>query len=136
MFTWKMMFAIVLLACSNAWAVQDVQTGQRVWFAEPADGAVVSSPFKVKFEVAGMKVMPAGDVVRDAGHHHLLIDCVPVEAGKMMPYDATHIHYGFGETETTVALAPGTHTLTVQFARGDHKSFGEAMSKTITVTVK
>jgi hypothetical protein len=133
---WKSLIVLSALAVSNAYAVQDVRPDQTVWFAEPADGAVVSSTFKVKFAVAGMKVMPSGDVVKDAGHHHLLIDCVPVDAGNIMPYDATHMHFGFGETESIVTLAPGIHTLTVQFANGDHKSFGPAMSKTITVTVR
>ncbi len=132
----KLLIVLSALAVSNAHAVQEVRPDQTVWFAEPADGAVVNSTFKVRFAVAGMTVMPAGDIVKDTGHHHLMIDCVPVDAGNIMPYDATHIHYAFGQTESTVTLAPGTHTLTVQFANGDHKSFGPAMSKTITVTVK
>ena len=136
MMVWKLIFAVGMIAASNAFAVQDVSPEQCVWFAEPADGAVVTSPFKVKFAVDGMTVMPAGDVVKDAGHHHLIINSVPIEAGKIVPYDATHTHFGFAQTETTLTLPPGSYTLTAQFANGDHKSFGPAMSKTIRVTVK
>ena len=35
-----------------------------------------------------------------------------------------------------VKLAPGTYKLTAQFANGAHQSYGAAMSRTITVTVK
>jgi hypothetical protein len=136
MICWKSLLAIGMIAASNAFAVQDVRPDQCVWFAEPADGAVVASPFKVKFMVDNMTVMPAGDVVKDAGHHHLIINSAPIDAGKIVPYDATHMHFGFGQTETTLTLPAGTYTLTAQFANGDHKSFGPAMSKTIRVTVR
>jgi hypothetical protein len=132
----KLLFLTVSFAASTAYAVQDVRPGQSVWFVEPADGAVVSSPFQVKFAVAGMNVMPSGDIVKDAGHHHLLINRPPIDAGKMVPYDANNIHFGFGQTETMVTLPPGNYTVTLQFADGAHKSFGPAMSKTINVTVK
>jgi hypothetical protein len=133
----KSLFCMIAMAWSiQALAVQDVGPDQRVWFVEPSDGAVVSSPFVVRFGVAGMTVMPSGDVVKDAGHHHLVINGGPIDANKLIPYDATHMHFGFGQTETTLNLPPGTYTLTSQFANGNHKSFGPAMSKTITVIVR
>ncbi|MFL6709562.1 MAG: DUF4399 domain-containing protein [Massilia sp.] len=109
---------------------------QAVRFVEPADGATVSSPFKVKFAVDGMEVRPAGDMASNTGHHHLLINANPIKAGEAVPADATHIHYGKGQTETEVTLPPGNYTLTMQFANGLHQSYGEPMAKTIKVTVK
>ncbi|WP_296000017.1 DUF4399 domain-containing protein [Rugamonas sp.] len=109
---------------------------QSVSFVEPADGAVVSSPFKVKFAVSGMDVKPAGEIVAKSGHHHLLINAEPVKAGESVPFDATHLHFGKGQTETDVTLPPGAYTLTMQFANGAHQSYGPEMSKTIKVTVK
>ena len=109
---------------------------QSVSFVEPADGAVVSSPFKVKFAVNGMEVKPAGDMTANTGHHHLLINAAPIKAGEVVPADATHIHFGKGQTETEVTLPPGSYTLTMQFANGLHQSYGPDMSKTIKVTVK
>ena len=50
--------------------------------------------------------------------------------------DKTHIHYGKGQTETTIELAKGKHTLTMQFANGAHLSYGKALSTTITVEVE
>jgi hypothetical protein len=107
-----------------------------ITIVEPADGATVSSPFKMRFAVQGMTVAPAGDVVANSGHHHLLIDTGPIPSGTVVPSDATHLHFGDGRTETEVSLSPGVHKLTAQFADGAHHSFGPAMSQTITVTVK
>jgi hypothetical protein len=102
----------------------------------PADGATVASPFKVRFGVDGMAVAPAGELEQGTGHHHLLIGSGPVVAGQVVPADDRHLHFGKGQTETEVTLAPGTYRLTAQFADGAHRSYGPALSHTITVTVK
>jgi len=109
---------------------------QSVSFVEPADGATVSSPFKVKFAVSGMEVKPAGDMTANTGHHHLLINAAPVKAGEVVPADEHHIHFGKGQTETEVKLPPGTYTLSMQFANGLHQSYGPGMAKDIKITVK
>ena len=59
-----------------------------------------------------------------------------MKTGETIPANETHIHYGKGQTEATIELSPGKHTLTLQFANGIHQSYGEAWSKTITVNVK
>ncbi|MQQ99949.1 DUF4399 domain-containing protein [Glaciimonas soli] len=107
-----------------------------VSFVTPADGAVVTSPFVVKFAVNGMTIKPVGDMTEGTGHHHLLIDLGPMPTGEAIPMDAQHKHYGKGQTEDTLTLAPGVHQLTLQFGDGAHRSYGPAMSKTITVTVQ
>jgi hypothetical protein len=107
-----------------------------VHFAEPKDGATVTSPVHVKFAVDGMKVEPAGTMTEGTGHHHLIIDGAPVPKGTVVPADDTHIHYGKGQTEADVKLPPGDHTLTMQFADGAHRSYGPDMSSTIKVHVK
>lgn len=122
--------ASLMLAGSTAFAQQSVA------FVEPVDGATVSSPFKVKFAVSGMDIKPAGDMTANTGHHHLLINAAPVKAGEVVPADETHIHFGKGQTETEVKLAPGTYKLSMQFANGLHQSYGPGMSKDITITVK
>jgi hypothetical protein len=109
---------------------------QSVSFVEPANGATVTSPFKVKFAVTGMEVKPAGDMTANTGHHHLLINAAPVKAGEVIPADETHIHFGKGQTETEVKLQPGTYTLSMQFANGLHQSYGPGMAKDIKITVK
>ena len=103
---------------------------------EPANGATVASPFTVRFGVTGMTVAPAGDVVANSGHHHLLVNLQAVPAGESVPFTPQHMHFGKAQTETSVTLPPGTYKLTAQFANGAHQSYGPAMSQTITVTVK
>ena len=109
---------------------------QAVSLLAPADGATVSSPFTVRFGIQGLAVAPAGDVVANSGHHHLVINAGPVAAGVSVPFNEQHLHFGRGQTETEVTLPPGTYKLTAQFANGAHQSYGPAMSQTITVTVK
>ena len=109
---------------------------QSVDFVEPRNGEVVTSPFKVVFGLTGMTVAPAGEMTKDTGHHHLLINSASIPAGTVVPADETHKHFGKGQTETLVTLPPGKYQLTMQFANGAHQSYGEKMSKTIEVTVK
>ena len=109
---------------------------QSVAFLEPADGAVVRSPFLVRFGVTGMQVQPAGTVAADTGHHHLLINAANIPAMEAIPADAQHMHFGKGQTETTLTLPPGKYTLTMQFGNGMHQAYGPAMNRTIAVTVQ
>ncbi|MCB1914356.1 MAG: DUF4399 domain-containing protein [Rhodocyclaceae bacterium] len=107
-----------------------------VHFVSPADGARVPAQFQVVMAVDGMAVKPAGELVDGTGHHHLIIDGEPIAEGAPVPADERHRHFGKGQTETALELAPGRHTLTLQFADGQHRSYGPAMSSTITVVVE
>jgi hypothetical protein len=113
-------------------------TEQRVYFVEPKDGAVVGQEVKVEMGVNGMEVKPAGTVEENVGHHHLLIDAPQqVNSGEAVPAGKDEYrHFGKAQTEAMIKLAPGKHTLTLQFANGAHVSYGEKMRQTITVTVK
>lgn len=116
--------------------VDEAPSAASVFFVEPADGATVSSPVKIRMGVKGMKVHPAGELKEGTGHHHIVVDGGPIDKGTVVPADATHIHYGKGQTETELELTPGSHSLTLQFANGAHQSYGQHMSSTITVTVE
>lgn len=109
---------------------------QNVRILEPANNAVVGQTFKVRFGVAGMAVEPAGDVIANSGHNHLLINLDSIAAGESIPFTEKHMHFGKGQQEAEVKLPPGVYKLTAQFANGAHQSYGKAMSQTITVTVK
>jgi hypothetical protein len=108
----------------------------QVDFVNLKNGDEVSSPFKVKFAVMGMKVAPAGETTENTGHHHLLINVEGVAAGEVVPADEKHLHFGKGQTETEVTLPKGNYMLTLQFANGLHQSYGEPMRKSIHITVK
>lgn len=107
----------------------------RVFFVEPEDGQTLTSPVKIVMGLEGMEVEKAGEVVEGTGHHHVIIDGGPIEAGEVVPSDDKHIHFGAGQTEADVALPPGEYTLRLQFADGMHRSYGEAMSDAVTVKV-
>jgi hypothetical protein len=130
------LFARAALISASLLFAAAAHAEQSVSFVEPADGATVSSPFKVKFAVSGMEIKPAGDMTANTGHHHLLINAEDVKAGEVIPADEKHMHFGKGQTETTVTLPPGKYKLTMQFANGLHQSYGPAMSKSIEITVK
>jgi hypothetical protein len=112
--------------------------GSSVYFIAPEDGATVGRVFSVKFGLTGMGVAPAGVVHDGSGHHHLLVDAkAPPKAGQPIPNDANHLHFGGGQTETSLALPPGDHTLQLVFGDAGHQPFDPSlMSKVITVHVK
>lgn len=111
-------------------------TSPKVEFLEPVNGATVSEKFKVRMNVVGYKIAPLGELEKGKGHHHIVINGGPVEEGKVVPTDDKHIHFGKGQTETELTLPPGKHKLTLQFADGAHRSYGEKLSQTIEVTVE
>jgi hypothetical protein len=109
----------------------------KVSFSEPADGAVVSSPVHAEFHVENMTVAPAdGAVLANQGHHHVIVDGSAIDERTEVPKNETHIHYGAGQIEADLKLAPGAHTLTLQFADGRHRSYGSRLSSTIHITVE
>ncbi len=106
------------------------------YIISPQDGAVVSSPFKVVFGLSGMGVAPAGVDRANTGHHHLLIDAesLPV-AGESMGKDVKH--FGGGQTETTLELPAGQHTLQLILGDKNHVPHNPpVVSEKITITVK
>ncbi|UXX80204.1 DUF4399 domain-containing protein [Reichenbachiella carrageenanivorans] len=107
-----------------------------VFFKSPADGATVASPVFVEMGVSGMQIEPAGQVKEGFGHHHILINQASWPEGEVIPMSDSTIHYGKGQTDTTLELEPGEYTLSLQFANGVHASYGEKMATSITVTVE
>ena len=131
-----------LLAAAPAWAQQSVPRTRRppqarLYIISPADGATVSSPVTVRFGLSGMGVAPAGVAAPDTGHHHLIIDAEAPPAGAPIPNDEHHKHFGGGQTETTLSLPPGRHTLQLELGDKDHVPFDPPLlSERITITVE
>jgi hypothetical protein len=110
-----------------------------VYIISPKDGDTVTGPFKVQFGLSGMGVAPAGADKSNTGHHHLIIDTAltPEELKAPIASDAKHVHFGGGQTEATVTLPPGQHTLQLVLGDWTHIPFSPpVMSPVITVTVK
>jgi len=112
--------------------------GAEVYIISPKDGAIVHNPILVQFGLKGMGVAPAGIKYDNTGHHHLLIDTDP-PSDQSTPLPATDkiVHFGKGQTETTLNLAPGKHTLQLVLADASHIPHSPpVISKKITITVK
>ena len=130
----------VCLMAASAFAADRIAApaGAEVYFIAPQNGAKLHSPVTIKFGLKGMGIAPAGIKFDNTGHHHLLIDTDVGELKLDAPMPATDkiVHFGKGQTETTMTLPPGKHTLQLVFADYLHQSFDPPLtSKKITITV-
>jgi hypothetical protein len=136
------MFAVtaaLVLAATVVWAQDRTPSaaGAEAYIISPKDGAKVTSPFVVQFGLKGMGVAPAGMKFENTGHHHLLIDTdAPADLSAPLPSSEKVVHFGKGQTETTLTLAPGKHTLQLLLGDATHIPHNPpVLSKKITVTV-
>ncbi len=132
--------AVLALAAPALAGETPAPQGAKVYFINLKDGDTVNSPVHVQFGLAGMGVAPAGvDDKPNTGHHHLIIDEV-VEGDELnapLPADEHHKHFGGGQTETTIELAPGKHTLQLLLGDWSHIPHNPpVMSERITITVE
>ena len=113
-----------------------VNEAKAVYFVNLRDGDKVTSPFRIAFGLVGMGIAPAGVRLENTGHHHLLINqkLTNEMLTKPVPFTEKYRHFAHGETETTLELPPGRHTLRLLFADAEHKPF-YISSKEITVEV-
>lgn len=117
----------------------------KVYFINLSDGDTVKGPVTVLFGLSGMGIAPAGMERDNTGHHHLYVDRAPFgegpdgaeEADLNIPADDNHKHFGGGQTETSLELSPGTHTLQLVFADQDHVPHDPpVVSEVISITVE
>jgi hypothetical protein len=110
--------------------------GAKVYFIEPKNGATIKGPVKVVMGLSGMGVAPAGVDSPDTGHHHILVDAGDLNMEMPVPADDKHRHFGKGQTEATLDLAPGKHTLQLVLGDKNHVPHNPPVtSEKITVTV-
>lgn len=111
--------------------------GATVFIISPKNTEVVSSPVTVKFGVSGIAVAPAGEIGDNTGHHHLIIDASPPDMAGPVPNDEQHLHFGKGQTEAAIELAPGEHTLQLVLGDWAHVPHDPpVVSNTVTITVE
>ncbi len=138
--------AIVALTASMAMAERTAAPdGAKVYFINLEDGATVSSPVKIKFGLSGMGVAPAGTEKENTGHHHILLNRPPLGEGPDgaeeveygLPADENHIHFGGGQTEVSLDLPAGTHTLQLVLGDLNHVPHDPPVTtEVITITVE
>lgn len=138
--------ATAIAAAGSAYAGETPsEPGTTVYFVNLNDGDTVKSPVKVIFGMSGMGVAPAGIEKEKTGHHHLFVNRPPLGEGEdgadeldfNIPADENHIHFGGGQTETQLELAPGKHTLQLVLGDKDHIPHDPpVVSDTISITVE
>ena len=108
-----------------------------VYFINIKDGDSVNNPVFIQFGLSGKGVAPAGIAIENTGHHHLLINVDDLDLSKPIPSSKNHLHFGGGQTETSIDLPPGKHEL--QLVLGDmyHVPHSNPLiSEKITILVK
>ena len=114
-----------------------VPANAKVFFKNLKNGETVTSPVKVVMGASGIAVDSAGAVKPNSGHFHIIIDGADsIPSGEVIAKDSTHIHYGNAQEEATLNLPAGKHKLTLQFADGAHRSYGNKLASTVTINVK
>ena len=108
----------------------------RVYFVGLQDGNVLSTKPTIRFGLANMGVAPAGIEKPNTGHHHLIVDAPLPDLNEPIPNDFNHLHFGAGQTEATITLPPGRHTLQLLLGDENHVPHNPpVMSKRIQVVV-
>lgn len=130
--------AICLALSISSYARSPASADAKIFIRSPQDGATVTNPVVIHFGVRGMEIAPAGEDKPNSGHYHLLIDVDTLPPmDQPIPNDGRHLHFGKGQTETTLQLPPGQHTL--QLLMGDYQHIPHkppVISNKITITVK
>jgi len=108
-----------------------------LYFITPQEGAEIASPVTVRFGLTGMGVAPAGVEKDKTGHQHLIVDAELPDLEKPIPSDDNYRHFGGGQTEVILELAPGQHTLQLLLGDFTHIPHNPPVtSDKITITVK
>lgn len=142
----KFVAALAIMLISQAFAGDTPSAdGAMVYFINLSDGDSVEAPFVVNFGLSGMGVAPAGTEKENTGHHHIFINRPPLGEGAEdadlmengVPTDDNHKHFGGGQTEVTLDLSAGTHTLQLVLGDEFHVPHNPpVVSDVITITVK
>lgn len=117
---------------------QKAPEGARVFIVSPKDGETVGRDVHVVFGAEGISIAPTSGTAAGTGHHHLLIDQSEWPLlDQPIPNDEFHKHYGAGQTEDTIRLEPGTHTLQLDLGDSRHVQFDPPIvSEVVTIHVK
>ena len=113
----------------------------KVFFIEPKNGAMVTSPVHMKFGSSGTEIspVPAGDVktIRPGmTHYHVGIGVSCIPPGKnIVKGTPSWVHFGDGKSEIDMQLTPGRHRLALQLGDDLHNTVPGACQM-ITVNVK
>jgi Domain of unknown function (DUF4399) len=108
----------------------------RVYFVGLENGSAIRPQVTIRFGLVNMGIAPAGVDNPNTGHHHVLVDTKLPDLNSPIPNDFNHLHFGAGQTEATVKLPLGKHSLRLLFADENHVPHNPVvMSEEISVVV-
>ena len=121
----------------HAWQVPPPQGAAQAYFTNLNNGDRIETPFVLRFGLAGgWGLAPISAPINGkSGHHHLLINRdLPLDFQKPLPFNEQYVHFGKGQMETVLNLAPGNYSLRLLLA--DHQHLPHFVySKPVSVTV-
>jgi Domain of unknown function (DUF4399) len=135
------LLVVAIIGALSVSAGAQAKKKARVFFIEPKNGAVVSSPVHMKFGSEGIEIaaVPPGDVTTarpGIGHYHIGVGVACLPTGKtIVKGTPSWVHFGDGKSEIDMQLTPGRHRLALQIGDDLHNTIA-GTCQMITVTVK
>lgn len=110
------------------------------YFTNLKSGDRIETPYVLKFGLSGgWGLAPISKPMGGkSGHHHLLVNRdLPLDFKAALPFNEQYIHFGKGQMETVLTLAPGTYTLRMLLADDKHlPHFVYSKPLKVTITKK
>lgn len=122
----------------HPWQAPTPRSNAEAYFTNLQDGDVIVTPYLLKFGLSGgWGMAPISKPARTkSGHHHLLINRdLPLNFKEPLPFNDQYIHFGKGQMEHVLTLAPGTYTLRMLLADQKHLPHF-VFSKPVRITVR
>lgn len=124
----------------HLWQVPAPRAAADAYFSNLKSGDKIETPYLLKFGLSGgWGLAPVAQPMGGkSGHHHLLVNRdLPLNFKQALPFNDQYIHFGAGQMETVLTLAPGTYTLRMLLADSKHlPHFVYSKPTKITVTKK
>ena len=135
-----LLLCFIIVSSSSSLPVYGGETpsvpGTKVYFINLIEGQKIKSPYLVQLGLTSeMGIAPALDDWPDTGHHHLIIDSTITNMNKSI--SNKHIHLHKGQTEVSLKLASGKHTIQLLFGDYSHIPHDPpVMSEIINISVE
>ena len=108
-----------------------------LYFISPKNGEIINGDVKVVFGLSDFGVARAGYNIPNTGHHHLIINEDLPDLSLTIPSNENYLHFGLGQTETSLNLEPGEYTLQLIMGNYLHIPHQEPIiSKKISIIVE
>lgn len=107
----------------HPWQMAVKPGAAQAYFTNLKDGDEIQMPFVVRFGLSqGWGLAPIeAPATGKSGHHHLLINRdLPMDFKQPLPFNDQYIHFGKGQMEAKLNLAPGNYILRMLLADDKH----------------